>query len=519
MKKIQKGMQARKILIFTVILVFIFSILKVSMTLASSSSFNVTNAEIISKSSTTDVNSFSFAKSEIISDVTFHEVGDSITYKIKIKNNDNERYTIKSISNDNENDYIAYQYNNYEGTKINSKEEVTFELTQKYIQECMDMSDRNQSFSVNFYFTMEDENGNIVEEELPINEPQEEASEDILAKVVSVPLTGDNIGVYITTATISLIMLVILSQKRTVGKSNKKGYKHVVNSRAKKVSSSELKIKKIDYNSTENKNKNNGKHYGKGFKLFGLLIVLALILPPISKAATARAFVATLKSNIALKDKLLVSFSVDGTENNIIVNYNEKIDKIDNPEKEGYIFSGWKKEDGTKFDFDDAITDNINLIADFRPITYSILYELNGGEVTGNPTEYSMDNDDIILNKPKKEGYTFLGWTGTNLNGMVERVKISKGEKGDRTYTANWSPEQFSILYHLNGGEVTENPTEYNIETADFTLNNPTKDGYTFSGWSGTGLEGISQDVTISSGEKGDREYTANYTPTNYRIT
>ena len=55
---------------------------------------------------------------------------------------------------------------------------------------------------------------------------------------------------------------------------------------------------------------------------------------------------------------------------------------------------------------------------------------------------------------------------------------------------------EYTITYNLNGGTVsTDNPTRYFSESETFTLNNPTKSGSTFMGWTGsndlsTGLGG-----------------------------
>lgn len=70
----------------------------------------------------------------------------------------------------------------------------------------------------------------------------------------------------------------------------------------------------------------------------------------------------------------------------------------------------------------------------------------------------------------------------------------------------------YTITYDLDGGTVaTENPTSYTADTETFTLNNPTKDGYTFKGWTGTGLTEATTKVTINKGSTGDRTYTATW--------
>ena len=79
--------------------------------------------------------------------------------------------------------------------------------------------------------------------------------------------------------------------------------------------------------------------------------------------------------------------------------------------------------------------------------------------------------------------------------------------------TIKLSIPAYSINYYLNGGTVsTANPLSYTSNDTDFTLINPTRSGHLFVGWSGTGLEGkTNQTVKITAGSTGDRSYTANW--------
>ena len=80
------------------------------------------------------------------------------------------------------------------------------------------------------------------------------------------------------------------------------------------------------------------------------------------------------------------------------------------------------------------------------------------------------------------------------------------------TLTAQWTVNQYTITYNLAGGTAEGNPNTYTIETKAFTLKNPTKSGYTFTGWSGTGLDGENNmTVTIPTGSTGNRTYTAHW--------
>ena len=522
MSKVQKKLSKKKLLIPIILILFLFSIFKIGTALASTDSFTITSAEICNKSSTADINSFSFEDCKIINNVTFHQVGDSITYRFTVKNNEETSYTIKSVSDDNENKYISYIYDSYEGTKLNSKEETTFEITEKYVQAIGEMSKRNQSFSVNITFTLEDEQGNVIETTIPVN-------------TSSNPKTGDNVGMYIATSVASLIMLILLSIKRTVSVKSSKIKQIKTKSRNLRTNASIMnctiqtnefndisnieKASKARRTSRKHKGKHYGKHSGNGFKLFSLFIVGALILPTIAKATTNYAFAITFENNIALKDKLIVSYTIGDENYNITTRYNELIPGLVDPEIDGYDFVGWELKDGTDFNPDTTkITDDITLVSKFEPKTYTISYDLNGGTIEENPTTFTIETNDIVLNIPTKEGYTFAGWTGTELNGKVENVTIAKGSTGNREYTANWTTADYTIEYNLNGGTSVGNPTTYTMETDDITLNKPTKYGYTFEGWTGTELQDKTEDVTIVKGSKGNREYTANWTPTNYTI-
>ena len=76
--------------------------------------------------------------------------------------------------------------------------------------------------------------------------------------------------------------------------------------------------------------------------------------------------------------------------------------------------------------------------------------------------------------------------------------------------TASVTAIRYSISYLLNGGTVAaNNPNTYTVESADITLRNPTKAGYTFQGWIGSGLTEPTNPVIIRKGSIGDRIYTA----------
>ena len=71
----------------------------------------------------------------------------------------------------------------------------------------------------------------------------------------------------------------------------------------------------------------------------------------------------------------------------------------------------------------------------------------------------------------------------------------------------------FFINYDLNGGVLdTVNSTVFVSQMfPTFTLNNPTREGYTFAGWVGSGLTEPSKNVTVTDDKKGDKFFTATW--------
>ena len=199
---------------------------------------------------------------------------------------------------------------------------------------------------------------------------------------------------------------------------------------------------------------------------------------------------------------------------------------LKNPTRPGYTFTGWSGtgltgEDNLTVTIPKGSTGNRNYTAHWSLNTYSITYDLNGGTASGNPTSYTVESATITLNQPTKTGYTFTGWSGTDLTGEDNlTVTIPAGSTGDRSYTAHWSLNTYSITYDLDGGTASGNPDFYTVESSTITLNPPTRTGYTFIGWSGTDLSGSDNlTVTIPTGSIGNRSYTAHWSLNTYSIT
>ena len=147
--------------------------------------------------------------------------------------------------------------------------------------------------------------------------------------------------------------------------------------------------------------------------------------------------------------------------------------------------------------------------------TYAVTLHTNDGTINnGNVTGYTYGvgatlptADDMTYT-----GHTFKGWYDNESLTGSPVTAIGDTETGNKEYWAKWEINQYTIIYDLAGGTVEGNPDTYTIKTGAFTLRNPTKSGYTFTGWSGTGLDGENNmTVTIPTGSTGNRTYTAHW--------
>ena len=236
----------------------------------------------------------------------------------------------------------------------------------------------------------------------------------------------------------------------------------------------------------------------------------------------------------------------------------------------------WLDGNGKSYEPGDSVpADVTELTVQWTAPTYTVTLHANGGTINnGNVTEYTYGVGATLPTDVTRTGYTFKGWyynenlTGSSvtaiggtemgnkeywakweINQYTITVKPENGKADititqdygtpitaptltregyqfngwDKTFpttmpaenltiTAQWTVNQYTITYDLAGGTAEDNLDTYTIETGAFTLKTPTRPGYTFTGWSGTGLDGENNmTVTIPTGSTGERSYTAHW--------
>lgn len=195
------------------------------------------------------------------------------------------------------------------------------------------------------------------------------------------------------------------------------------------------------------------------------------------------------------------------------------------PTRSGYKFDGWIGSNGSTAQQTVTVNEGTIGVLSYEAVwttnTYHIDYDYKGGDgpSTGNRPSYNItDTPFEITNEPTRLGHTFEGWGGTNLTGNHKIIKVGAGTTGRLEYYANWKAIDYKIEYDLKGGTETTNPSTYQIVSDDIVLNEPTRKGYTFEGW--TGSNGVTEQKTVEipKGTYGKLEYKAHWDIVIYEI-
>lgn len=182
-------------------------------------------------------------------------------------------------------------------------------------------------------------------------------------------------------------------------------------------------------------------------------------------------------------------------------NENGEINQPASPVRDGYVFDGWYYDGSftNAVDFSQPLqggADHFVLFAKWTEAFSKVLnvtYHANGGQFfDGNDTMQVVTDTNGIARlplQPTREGYDFLGWSyDRDGNDPVDFTKAIVAGSGHATLYAQWKQNnEKTVLYVANGGAFADgNETMEGVTDSNGVARQPlapTREGYTFTGW------------------------------------
>lgn len=266
------------------------------------------------------------------------------------------------------------------------------------------------------------------------------------------------------------------------------------------------------------------KKVGKRLLTWVLVLVMTLSLLPLNVLAASPAVMRIVRPNT---DKY-ITYNFYLTDEEEAEPYKSQIIKSGNsltapatPEKEGYQFTGWFYQNGTKFtDFETPISvtedsTDVDLYAKFVPVCY--VYFMDGKDegariiatekLTPESSLSSEDFDRAALLVPVSAEQAVIGWTKDDK--PVEEVSYVAGGS---IYLYPIIANGHWITFDSKGGSYVD--PQFVTDTTE-EPSAPTKPGYDFVGWydgsnefSFGGTLDSNKDLTAHWTEKKDVQYT-----------
>ena len=189
-------------------------------------------------------------------------------------------------------------------------------------------------------------------------------------------------------------------------------------------------------------------------------------------------------------NKYKLTYFVDGGEYKTSeIEFGSAITAEDNPTKEGYTFSGWNEIPET------MPANDVTITGSFTVNKYNLIYKVDGVDYKTTQIEYGSAITPEAI--PTKEGYTFSGWS------EIPETMLAN----DVTVTGTFAANKYKLTYMVDGEEYKASEVDYGTAITAEAV--PTKEGYTFSGWSEIPSTMPAEDVTV----------TGTFTVNKYTIT
>ncbi|MBR2372555.1 MAG: leucine-rich repeat protein, partial [Clostridia bacterium] len=150
-------------------------------------------------------------------------------------------------------------------------------------------------------------------------------------------------------------------------------------------------------------------------------------------------------------------------------------------------------------------------LATVEVVKHTVTFDSNGGTPV-EPQQVQEGKKAIQPQNPTREGYTFLGWYG-GLYGNEKWVFIGYPVTEPITLTAKWEINSYTLTFDSNDGSAVENDVV--VYNTNYTLPQPTKDGFVFAGWLIDGILYEQETIVV----KQDLELVAKWVNPTYTLS
>ena len=190
----------------------------------------------------------------------------------------------------------------------------------------------------------------------------------------------------------------------------------------------------------------------------------------------------TIKAQWVINNYAVTFDLRNGTVLNEVFSFNTSIEYPKGMMREGYTFNGW-----------DSMPD----LMPARDITIKAQWVIDGYTVTFDLGNGTVLNEVFSFNTPieypkgmAREGYTFNGWDS----------KPELMPAVDITIKALWTPNNYTVMFDVNGGDELPTPTKaVTFNTPYGELPTPSKTGFTFLGWFNDKNESVTGSTIVNT--------------------
>lgn len=190
-------------------------------------------------------------------------------------------------------------------------------------------------------------------------------------------------------------------------------------------------------------------------------------------------FTVATSSFVESGNAFVLSYMLDGELYKQVTCYEgAKIVPLDEPTKVGYTFSGW---DGLP---EVMPAHDVTVNGTFTINSYQVVFKIGDEVISTINVEYGKVIE--TPSAPEKEGHTFAGWQDIPATMPATDIVI----------TGRYDVNSYKLCYMLDGEVYKEFTITYG--TTITAEQDPTKEGYTFSGWDGLPEVMPANDVTVN---------------------